>query len=292
VIGLTTGEDLKKDLEHAYLFGWDTGSPCGLPNLDHIARLATGYISIWTGHSGSGKSTALDNVLVGLATTSDWRVAMYSPEQMPLARHQANLISIKAGRPFKAFTQNGEVYQNRMSLTQMHAVNDWLSNYFSYVNPPDKRNLDAILEHARMEVARRGINCFVIDPWNCIADEKPSHMSGTDWINYALFTIKMWSQENDVHTAIVAHPTKMRAVAKGEPEPIPTLTDISGSINFRNQCDFGFAVHRDQADVMMKDRVMIGVQKIRMEEMGEMGQACYFDYDRATARILPRTVAS
>jgi twinkle protein len=291
VKGLTTGEDLVTELEHAYHFGWDSGSACGLANLDKIARLATGYISVWTGHSGSGKSTALDNVLIGLAQTSNWRTALYSPEQMPLQRHQANFLSIYSGRPFNAFDPDGNLYQNRISLEQARAVNRWVADYISYINPEKTRDLKAILDFARMEVVRRGINCLVIDPWNCIVDERPAHMSETNWVNHAMFTLKLAAQELNIHVALVAHPTKMRSVRTGEPEPIPSLTDISGSINFRNQCDFGFVVHRDQGDALTGNRVMIAVKKIRLPEMGQMGQVAYFDYEPPTARFLPRFTA-
>jgi twinkle protein len=281
VVGITTGEDVWQDLQHAYDFGWPEGDKSGLANLDQIARLAPGYLSVWTGHSGSGKSTALDNVLVGLASVSGWRTALYSPEQMPLARHQTNLLTIKARKPFK------REYIDRMTIEEARVTNDWASQYFSYIHPPQDRSLDSIIALIKMEVARRGINCWVIDPWNCISDEKPSHLNMTDWINIAMFKLKLLCQETGTHGCLVAHPTKMRATRPGQPEPMPTLTDISGSINFRNQADYGFVVHRDQGDELNKNRVMIAVSKIRMEETGEPGEIAYFDYDRPTARIIP-----
>jgi twinkle protein len=174
-----------------------------------------------------------------------------------------------------------------MTIDEMTDANEWLSQYFSFINPENQRDLDSILSHIRMEVLRRGIKAFVIDPWNCIADEKPSHMAGTDWINKALFTIKMFAQETGTHGFIVAHPTKLKPAKTGEPEPRPTLTDISGSVNFRNQADYGIVVHRDQGSVYARDIVEISIAKIRMQETGEAGASAEFRYNRLNARIEP-----
>lgn len=222
VVGLYTGEDLEEDLVHAHEHGWDRGVKCGLTELDHICRFTGGRLVIVTGHSGSGKSTVLDNILVGLSHYAGWRHAIYSPEQMPLARHQAQLISIKTRQPFD------QRYEHAMSRDTMLAGNSWLSDYFSFVNPEKRRDLDTLLEHFRMEVMRRGVTGIVIDPWNCIADEKPNHMAATDWINKALFDIKLFAQETGTCAFVVAHPTKLKTAKAGEPEPRPTLTDISG----------------------------------------------------------------
>jgi twinkle protein len=127
----------------------------------------------------------------------------------------------------------------------------------------------------------------VLDPWNCIADEKPSHMAQTDWINKALFDLKLAAQEMDIHIAIVAHPTKMRPARADEPEPRPTLTDISGSINFRNQTDYGIVVYRDPGNYDRRHIVEISVNKLRYQETGQVGETAEFRFDPDTSCLHP-----
>jgi hypothetical protein len=66
--------------------------------------------------------TGLDAMLINLANLHEWRVALFSPEQLPLKRHVASLLQIYQGQPFNEM----RVIQ-RMDKDAVQSGMDWLS---------------------------------------------------------------------------------------------------------------------------------------------------------------------
>ena len=73
---------------------------------------------------------------------------------------------------------------------------------------------------------------------------------------------------NNIHTWIVAHPTKLQKNGKGE-YPVPTPYDISGGAHWRNKADNCLCVHRDFESGIST----VYSQKIRFKEVGKTGKA-------------------
>ena len=89
---------------------------------------------------------------------------------------------------------------------------------------------------------RYGIRGLLIDPYNELDHQRPSHMSETEYVSQMLTKIKRFAQHHDVHVWFVAHPRQMRDW-KGQP---PTMYDISGSAHFINKADNGVVIHRNR----------------------------------------------
>jgi twinkle protein len=137
-----------------------------------------------------------------------------------------------------------------------------------------------IYEKAEELVLKLGINGLLMDPWNKLRHRQ----TDTDYIRDALNHITYKSKLLQIHSIIVAHPTKMRKVkVKGkEKYEVPTLYSISGSADFYNMLDNGLTVYRDT------DSGIVDVyrQKIRYNWLGEIGWSSYrFDWD--TQQYIP-----
>lgn len=275
VSGIITGEDLTDRLLDLYDNEHDTGLDFGYLAFDRIYRVKEGMFTVVTGHSSHGKSTALDQLLVRLAGRHGWHTAIFSPEQQPLERHQAQIIEQYAGQPIR----NGPAMP-KMSRDDMLAAHAWVSQHFTYIMP-EEWTIDAILEKARVLVFRYGIKGLVIDPYNEIEHARPSGLNETEYISSLLQKIRNFARVTDLHVWLVAHPTKMPNNDQGE-EQVPKLQNISGSIHFRNKADFGLTVFRDLSSGA--DEVDLIVTKSRWLDYAEPGRV-RFRYDKITKRL-------
>ena len=93
-----------------------------------------------------------------------------------------------------------------------------------------------------VSICRYGIRGLLVDPYNELDHQRPSHMSETEYVSQMLTKIKRFAQHHDVHVWFVAHPRQLRDW-KGQP---PTMYDISGSAHFINKADNGLVIHRNR----------------------------------------------
>lgn len=273
VEGIVTVDDLAADLDELYDHGFDPGVVAGWTRFDRHYRARTGLMTIMTGIAGHGKSHFLDAWMVNLAVRHGWGFAICSPENQPLKRHLAGIITTYMGQPF----HDGP--NPRMTKTEMHRARDWARNYFAFVLP-EEPTVDAILDRVRTLVYRMGVKGVVIDPWNELEHSRPAAMSETEYVSQCLSKIRRFARHHNVHLWLVAHPTKLARDLNGN-EPVPTLWDISGSAHFRNKADGGVVVWRDLKNPA--NPVQAHIQKVRFAETGELGMV-EFTYDRVTGR--------
>jgi twinkle protein len=275
VEGIYTGHDMVPELLDAYRGGVVKGVDFGPPILSDHYRVDVAKLCVVTGIPGHGKSAALDQMLMWLAQRHDWTFTMFSPEQVPLDKHQRNLIELYVGKCFS------DKHPPRMTEAEMLAGNTWVSDRFSFILPDDP-SIDNILELARVEVFRRGIRGIVVDPWNELEHMRPRNLSETEYISEALSKFRRFARNHRIHLWLVAHPTKMRRHEDGT-EPKPGLWDISGSAHFRNKADIGITVWRDvPAD---DNKVQIHITKVRWEDDGKPGSIEYV-YDQSNKRLI------
>jgi twinkle protein len=275
IAGLLGVDDLAERIDRLYAEGLTPGEHPGSAALARHYTVKPGQWSVFSGVPGHGKSALLDWLLVGLAERAGWRFAVCSPENQPLERHAAQLIQIRARKPF------GAGPRARLSPEELAEARDWLARRFWFILPPDDEfTIDGILRRARAAVLRYGVRGVVIDPWNEIEHSRPPSMTETEYIGQALTKIRNFARRHELHVWIVAHPTKLVKDRDGQ-YPVPTLYDISGTANWRNKADMGVVVWRDPTDESAPTQVH--VQKVRFRECGEVGMVPLY-FDKATGR--------
>lgn len=277
VQGIIEGHALREGIAALYKNGVPRGESTGWSALDPYYRVRLGELTVVTGIPGSGKTVWLSALLVSLAQRAQWRMAIFTPEQLPLERYGAMAIEQYLDKPFGP-TEEGDPGMSEAEVMRGMA---WFEQYFSFIMPEDEAPTIAyILELAKIQVYRFGIRILVIDPWNETEHTRPAGMTETEFISQSLTAIRRFARLHEVHVFIIAHPTKLQKEKNNE-YPIPTAYDISGSANWRNKADNILALWRSFTD--HTGIVRIAIQKVRFREIGRVG-GVELQFHRSTGR--------
>lgn len=259
----------------------DLAVTTGWASLDEYYKVIPGELTIITGVPNSGKSEWIDALLVNLTTLHGWSFALCSMEKK-VSVHARQLLEKQYGMPFLLSDNSGPAA--RMTEQQVHQGLEWLDDCFHLIRCEDDElpSVDWVLNLARAAVLRFGIRGLVIDPYNELDHQRPSHMSETEYVSQMLTKIKRFAQHHDVHVWFVAHPRQMQNW-KGDP---PNLYDISGSAHFINKCDNGIVVHRNNDPAKgPPSEVNILIRKVRNKMAGGIGDV-FLSYDKRTGRYV------
>jgi len=293
--GVYSAEEFADEIDELRVTGLQPGASLGWKAFEGIYSIPKGQWSVVTGLSSSGKSTFLDNVFVQLATLHGWKFLICSPENQPVRRHIAALMEIHAGRKFgmpdpKNFPNiPAGAYMTELEYREAFA---FVAEHFKFINPPETDFTVDGIQSIATQVYEDGFEFdgMVLDPYNEIEHKRPKGMSETDYIATVIHAFRNFTRKLNIHFWFVAHPTKpTRKIIRynktdltdEDSKPVYdsiTLFDISGSSNWKSQCDFGLIVHRDLTNNLKPSTIEI--EKIRFRENGTQGQSVpmYYDY--------------
>lgn len=275
--GIYTVNDLSDAVDELYEQGLVPGATTGWKAVNQYYTVKRGQWSIVTGIPSHGKSAWLDALLVNLGVEHGWKFCICSPENQPIQRHIASLMSLWAGEPFS------DGYVHKMSPKTKDAAKDWVQAHFTFVLPFQKDfTVEGVLDLASEVRARRPIDGIVIDPWNELEHKRPEKMNETEYVSQSLSYMRRYARAQEIHLWLVVHPTKLQRDRGTQVYPVPTLYDCHGSAHFRNKADMGVIVWRDLEDETKPTEIHI--QKVRFRECGRVGMAELF-FDRATGRF-------
>ena len=262
VIGV---DSISLDIDDLYSNGLSRGDTTGHFNFDRLFSFATSQLTVITGVPTHGKSNWLEYMCMKLASNSDWKFGIFSPEHYPLQLHFSVLAEKFIGKTFRKVSK-----YERMTKSDLSFAKKFISSRFNWIRPDgDVFTIDAILEAAAGLVKRHGIKGLIIDPYNKIHANIGSQ-SETQYINDFLTKLTIFKQKYDIHIFLVAHPRKMQKKDNGLYD-VPTLYDIAGSANFYNQVDNGITVYRN----FETECTHVYVQKVKFRHIGELGEACF-----------------
>jgi twinkle protein len=230
-----------------------------------------------TGVPGSGKSEFIDQLMVNLANTYDWKFAVASFENPP-PLHIAKLAEKIVGKPFF----NGP--NQRMDKEESEQVLEYINDHWMFLEQRsgEAATIDSILDRARSAILRKGIRGLVIDPYNYIANTTAAdneHQS----INDMLTRLVSFARSHEVHIWFIAHPSKMPTDQSGA-TAVPKGMNISGSASFFAKADLGITVHQNA-----NKEVEVHCWKVRFKWIGSTGK-CTLDYDIPSGRYSEKVV--
>lgn len=294
--------EVERELDDMFLNGQGHGAAVSLSGFDQHLTFETGRYMVVTGRPGDGKSEFVDELCLRLCLLHEWRIAYFSPENVPLKYHLAKLVSKLTGYEFK---QGG-----RMTSQVYCGCKDWLDQNVCHIMPgaedelvsfndndtlnlqealrpktsdPESFTLDEVLAVAREAVQRRGVRVCVFDPLNSIK-RSPDQvgMSDLQWYLHVCNTMLGFAHRNDVLVILVAHPRKVDRSMLDNRKRRVEMNDIAGSSDFANKCDFCLSVDRDD-DLQV---VTVYVDKVKFKHLGTRGQV-HLHYDILTGRYVP-----
>jgi twinkle protein len=266
VAGLSSATKFEDRLNDLWSKGTGRGTSTGYSNVDQIYTVAEGQLTIVTGYPSSGKSNFVDQLMVNLGRSHDWKFALCSFENAPEI-HISRLMEIYKEKRFFEGT-------NRMTEDDRKDAFDWVQQHFMFLDSEgvEPASIDSILDRARIAVVRMGIRGLVVDPYNYI--ENKSGMAETEFISSMLTRIQAFAKAYGVHVWFVAHPAKI--TRSGMDLPRPDGMAISGSMAWWAKADCGMTVHRTKTN-----DVEIAIWKCRYRWVGTQGET-QLNYEKVT----------
>lgn len=256
VSGLSNPSQYFDRLNDLWSKGTNKGTSTGYSNVDTIYTVAQSQLTVVTGYPSSGKSNFIDQLMVNLARTHDWKFAVCSFENQPEI-HISRFMEMYMGKRFF----DGK---NRMSDDERKEAMKWVDNHFIMMDSEtiEPTSIDSVLERAKIAVTRMGIRGLVIDPYNYI--ENKSQGSEHEFISSMLTKVQAFCKAYEVHVWFIAHPSKI--TRSGMDLPRPDGMAISGSMAWWAKADCGITVHRAE------HHVEIAVWKCRYRWIGTQGE--------------------
>ena len=291
VSGTFTVSDLKNDILNLY----DNGLPDTIypksyrfKQLKSIFSIMLGQVTTVTGIPSHGKSNFVDDYVLNLINDYDFKCSWFSPEHNPMSLYQTNLMEKVIGRSFwKDKTAKDGSKVARITKQEIDEYEDW-ANEKIYLTGAEGDTLPTwtwLIEKFKEQMYSFGINIFVVDAFNKVLLPKGNKI---DEINNVLTKLTHFSQSNNVAIILVAHPTKMKKNEKTGDYDVPTLYDVSGSADFRNQTHNGFTIYRHFEKDNQEGYTVFYNMKTKLLYQGEIGAKCEFSYSLINGRYYER----
>lgn len=235
-----------------------------------------GQLNIVTGIPSHGKSNFTDDYVLNLINDYDLKASWFSPEHSPMSLYHTNLSEKVTGKNFWGKAGGREV--QRVTTEELQKYKEW-GNEKIYLTDCEAGNLptwDWLLKKFEEQMYSFGIDIFVIDAFNKVLLDSGNRL---EEINKVLTKLTHFAQSNNVIVFLVAHPTKMQKNDQGL-YSIPTLYDVSGSADFRNQTHNGYTIYRHFEDVNLgiEDATEFFNMKTKFNFQGEIGSSVKFKY--------------
>jgi len=252
--------------------------------MKEVFSLMMGQLTVITGIPSHGKSTFTDWYVLNLIKDYDLKASWYSPEHSPMGLYHSSLSQKVIGKSFWS-NLNGKAV-NRMTEGDLSKYKEWANEkiYLTDCGDGDSPTWDWLLNKFKEQLYSFGINVFVIDAFNKVLLPKGNKL---EEINIVLTKLTHFAQSNNVLVFLVAHPTKMKADEKTKIYDVPTLYDVSGSADFRNQTHNGFTVYRffDNDELGIEEHTEFINQKTKYSFQGEINGNVSFKYCAENGRF-------
>ena len=283
VSGTFTAKDLRDGVNDLYDYGLPkTIYPKGdwFGNLKDIFSVMRGQVVLPTGIPSHGKSTFTDWYVLNLLKDYDMKASWYTPEHSPMDLYETELIQKTLGRNFWRDKNN----QRRLTKEDIDVYDKWANEkiYLTDCDGDNKPTWKWLLDKFKEQIYSFGIDIFVIDAFNKVILPKGNKL---DEINNVLTELTNFAKANNVIIFLVAHPTKMKKSQETGLYDAPTLYDVSGSSDFRNQVHCGYTIYRHFGEDTYTSFINL---KTKYSFQGTIGGTSEFDYCDTNGRLIAR----
>lgn len=237
-----------------------------------------GHLITGTGIPSHGKSNWVEWYVLNLVNDYDSKASFFSPEHQPMELHQSTLVEKVIGKNYWR-EMNGVP---RLTLEDIDRYEKW-ANERIYLTSPENGEVatsEWLLSKFKEHIYAYGTEYFIIDAFNKVQLPRGNRL---EEINLFLTQLTNFAQVYNVAIFLIAHPTKMVKQEDGTYSQ-PTLYDVSGSSDFRNQTHDGFCVHRYFKTEQEEGYMEFTNLKTKMKFQGEIGAKEQYEYDLVNGR--------
>ena len=248
-------------------------------DLKKVFSVMRGHLITGTGIPSHGKSNFTEWYVLNLIRDYNMKASFFSPEHHPFELHHTTFIEKTFGKNF--FKDNPNC--PRISKSEIEKYRDWANEkiYLTGTENGQFPTWDWLFEKFKEQLFSYGIDIFVVDAFNKLGFNSKGNK--IDLINEVLTKLTMFAQMHNVIIFLVAHPTKMQKNANGL-YASPSLYDVSGSADFRNQTHDGFSIYRFFGDEENDTMTVFENLKTKMKFQGEIGGKVEFEYHLPSGR--------
>lgn len=263
------------EIEEVFRHGLPQGVHPGWEGLRPHYRPLKGDITVITGMPSHFKSAFMHALALNLAKHHGWNFSAFNPEHHPLGSLGGWLIESYLGRRIQYLDPEEHAFGK-----------EWITDHFHPIRPARDvaPTLAWLLDVARVQKDRYGLDGLILDPWNLINHSyNLREKRETDYIGECLTRIHDFAAYHDMHAFVVAHPTKpqegrvkTRDSAYFGKFPPVTPYDISGSAHWYNMPDFCISCWRDIEAETPEERSILEVhvqKNRRADQCGWPGMA-------------------
>jgi twinkle protein len=286
VSGSFTSYDLKDKMIDLY----DDGLPKCLEiknkafgNINSVFKLMLGHLCVGTGIPSHGKSNFTEWLVLNYLLENDLKASFFSPEHQPMELHMSSFCQKIIGKNYFFGTPENPKCTKEEVLEFIEWSNEKL--YLTSPNAGEFATWDWLMEKFKEQLFNFGVNIFVIDAYNKL--EHTGNKTERENISKVLSRLASFAQHNNVLIILIAHPTKMKK-ENGIYEQ-PTLYDVSGSADFRNQTHDGFCIYRYFGE---NNYTQFKNLKTKYSFQGDIGGTVNYEYHIPSGRYyvdLPQT---
>ncbi|MGV6830338.1 MAG: bifunctional DNA primase/helicase [bacterium] len=261
--------------------------PC-FGKLKDIFSVMRGQLTVGTGIPSHSKSTFTDWLVLNLIQDYGMKASWFSPEHNPMDLYQTSLIEKVTGKSFWP-KKNGQSVP-RVTKKEIERYKEWAEEkiYLTNCTENDFPTWSWLLDKFKEQMYAYGIDIFIIDAFNKVVMPPGNKL---DEINKILTKLTSFAQVNNVIMFLIAHPTKMKKNDQGIYD-CPTLYDVSGSSDFRNQTHNGYTIYRHFANEVTgeEDHIDFINMKTKFPFQGKMGELVKFKYHNVNGRFYANNV--
>ena len=279
VSGTYNVTDLKSGILDLYDNGLpDTMSPKSdmFRGMKDVFSVMRGQLNTGTGIPSHGKSNFTDWYVLNLIKDYDLKGSWFSPEHSPMSLYHTNLMEKVVGKSFWGKVNGRDV--PRISKGEVDRYEDWANEkvYLTDCVDGEFPTWDWLFDKFKEQMYSFGIDVFVIDAFNKVLLPSGNKL---EQVNIVLTKLTSFAQANDVLIFLVAHPTKMQKDENGM-YGVPTLYDVSGSADFRNQTHNGYTIYRywENVETGQEEETEFFNMKTKYNFQGNIGESVKFKY--------------
>lgn len=227
--------------------------PSGVEKLDRkIMGWTLGDVTIFSGLSGSGKTTFLDFFSLN-AVQRGYKVAIFSGELQGF-RFQSWIDQMAAGKGFvKQKAGYDNVYYAPRNISEK--VNEWLADKLFLYNNDYGTRWSQLFPDIRDCVDKNGTQLVMVDnlmTLNLDSYEGDKNEKQSQYIN----ELKEYAKRKNIHVILVCHPRKEQSFQLLRKE------SISGTADLTNLCDNLIISHRVGNDFVRRANDFFGEEKV------------------------------